>query len=177
MEESSKSIKKNTKEDTPGPGSYEVNLKPSSAKIRIIGKSEEKVKNLVPGPGTYDPIPKPSPSITFKYSIIGKPKEKNVKQELGPGSYDLDSLRSSKSGISFGLDKRKSLPLGNTQFVPGPGAYECYNTPVKEHKAPKYTYERMLKLGSEQSVRLRIPQQLLQVLVLMTQNQLLVMKE
>lgn len=135
LEVSSKTIKEKPKVEAPGPGSYDVPLKPSGPKVSIVGRREEKIKINSPGP-IYQPLIESSPSITLK----GRPKEVIKNIVPGPGAYDLETLRPSKSAISFGHSQRKSYLAETTKSsLPGPGAYDFSTKPINEHRSPKYT--------------------------------------
>lgn len=124
--------------ETPGPGTYEVNVKSAGPRVSIAGKREEKCKDASPGPIYYPPL-KPSSSATFRCSIRGKPKEIVKKEIPGPGTYDLDTLHPSRSAISFGREKRKSFTQSMKSFAPAPGSYDFPAAPILERKGPKYS--------------------------------------
>jgi len=121
----------------PGPGSYNIDSKPSGPKVTIAGKYEEKDKNLSPGP-KYDPLI--SSKESYKFTIRGKPKEIMKKDTPGPGTYEFELLRPSKSAISFGTSHRKSLIEVPKSPLPGPGTYEYPSVPISERKGPRYSY-------------------------------------
>eukprot|EP00826_Nyctotherus_ovalis_P035878 TRINITY_DN3121_c0_g1_i33.p1 TRINITY_DN3121_c0_g1~~TRINITY_DN3121_c0_g1_i33.p1 ORF type:complete len:223 (-),score=30.16 TRINITY_DN3121_c0_g1_i33:237-905(-) len=116
-------------------------------RVRIAGKPKEKCKDVSPGPIYYPPL-KPSSSATFMYSMRKKLKESNKSDIPGPGHYDLDTLRPSRSAISFGHKKGKSLRNLLDSPIPGPGAFDIPVVPIRERTGPKYSFGKSPQIKS-----------------------------
>ncbi|CAK73783.1 unnamed protein product (macronuclear) [Paramecium tetraurelia] len=115
---------------SPGPGMYELKstLTQQSFTLKPKLKTQECDKSI-PGPGKY------SPDVSFVKSSqpvfkIGKesrlPSQK-ITQDPGPGRYYSEKydVRSKKTQPCYSLSKanRISVAENESQFVPGPGAY------------------------------------------------------
>ena len=150
--------------DTPGVGSYDYNMKPTSPQFSMsknkIAHSNTIDSNLVsiditPGPGRYN-IEK-SQIRQNAVSVRGKPKELKKDPVPGPGSYSTLTNFQHNKGISFSKTAKDynpcgtMSPLNNSKInfynnqTPGPGRYAVKT----EHKkaTPSYTFSRDNKEG------------------------------
>jgi hypothetical protein len=105
------------KENSPGPGAYQVNHELNSTGVKF--GSEPRAKSAisaVPGPGTYS---LPSIQDSKGFSISGKVVVKEVERSPGPGNYSIKANLDERC-YSIGRGARFKYV---DQMVPGPGAY------------------------------------------------------
>lgn len=106
--------------DSPGPGNYDMVMKPATPSYSLQGKRKPAKIQDNPGPGAYEPV-KPG-SKTPKTSFIGKAKRKELSQVIdspGPGTYNTLILKKSPSWSLHGPPSKQQ-----TESILGPGRYD-----------------------------------------------------
>lgn len=129
------------KEETPGPGKYNIPSKfPKGFKYSMglkLPYENNKEQNNIPGPGTYKTMNKSKSSF---YSFGKKLKNKKINDTPGPGKYNLrrksDLLIPS---FIFGKEKRILSSFSSMELLPGPGKYNYNEDAIRIH-SPRFSF-------------------------------------
>ena len=121
-----KKIKRN---DTPGPGNYQIRTeKDMIMPSYLFGKEKREnqtVKNkiYIPGPGSYNLNKEGVLTRNPKYSFGAKLKGRNYNTlSPGPGAYNLKPLIG-REGIKSSIGLKLNKTIDQEKNTPGPGAY------------------------------------------------------
>lgn len=109
--------------DSPGPGNYEMVMKPTTPSYSLQGKRKPAKIQDNPGPGAYEPS-RPL-SKTPKNPFIGKANRKELSLIIdspGPGTYNTLIQKKSPSWSLHGPPSKQQ-----SESILGPGRYELWS--------------------------------------------------